>query len=179
MHSKRALSRTLCLLTSFPVWAGQPCGGGPQSASDLDYLNRCRPALVSSAEKMALLATLPPEGEVKALTRAQRAKLEGVASVLRVFGRDQVWDIKCIDVPQAWAGLFERSVLLISVAALNTLSTAELQALAAHEAGHEYLLGEWASARDAADAVRLRGVEMLCDEIAVLGLIQLGRRPND
>jgi hypothetical protein len=181
MHSKTTLSLAVWPLAflAIPVWAAQPCGDGPNTPLDIDYLGRCRPAPVSAANKVAVLATLPPEGEVGQLTPAQRAKLNDVVWVLRVYGRENVWEIKCIDVPQAWTGLHGRAVLLISLPALNLLSPAELQALVAHEAGHEYLLGDWLSARAAGDAARLRDLEKLCDKIAVVGLIEVGRRPLD
>jgi Zn-dependent protease with chaperone function len=179
MHSTAILSTELCLVLTFPVWAAQPCGDGPRSALDVDYLIRCRPTPVSAAERNTVLATLPPQGEVRQFTQAQRAKLDAVALILGVYGRDRIWDVKCIDVPLAWTGLFAGTVILISLAALNLLSAGELQALAAHEAGHAYLLADWELARGAKDGRGRREVESRCDRIAVLALAQLGARPDD
>jgi len=100
---------------------------------------RARPAPVNAVEKRAVLATLPRDGEITQLTVSQTQKLAELRSVLRFHERDGVYEIKVIDVPQAWIGLYGRVVLLISRPALDLAEIEELKALAAHEIGHEYL----------------------------------------
>ena len=71
-------------------------------------------------------------------------------------------------------GLHGRAVLLISASALDILGAGELQALVAHEIGHEYLMGAWEGARASGDAARLRRIEAVCDAIAALTLSAVG-----
>jgi hypothetical protein len=117
---------------------------------------------------------LPRDGAITAFTPAQRAKLDAVGRVLHVLGRDNVYEVRVIDVPQAWAGLYDRAVLLVSAPALDLLSAPELPGLVAHEAGHEYLFREYEAARLAGDHARLREAETACDAVAVLTLEHLG-----
>jgi hypothetical protein len=77
-------------------------------------------------------------------------------------------------VPQAFVGLYWRSVLLISRSALSILSAAELQAIVAHEIGHEYFWETYLSARNRRDTATLQEIELKCDVIAVLTLDALG-----
>ena len=98
--------------------------------------------------------------------------------MLRAHGRDRVYEIQVIDVPQAFVGLYARAVLLISLPAIQLLNTEELQAIAAHEVGHEYFWGEYKAAQERQDEQRLRELEMAGDAIAVWTLLRLGLRPN-
>ena len=61
----------------------------------------------------------------------------------RGHDRAHVFQTKLIEVPQAVVALHHRTVLLISRAALELLSGAELQALVAHEVGHDYFWPEF------------------------------------
>ncbi len=82
-----------------------------------------------------------------------------------------------ITVPQAWTGLYERAVLLISLPALTLVTADELQALVAHEIGHEYVWQQYADAKSRKDAKRLRELELVCDAIAVRTLVHEGVSP--
>jgi Zn-dependent protease with chaperone function len=98
--------------------------------------------------------------------------------MLRALARDTIYDLRIIDVPQAFAGLHGKAVLLISLPALQLLSGKELQAIAAHEVGHEYFWEEYEVAKIQKDEQRLRELEMACDTIAILTLLRL-RLPPD
>lgn len=76
--------------------------------------------------------------------------------VFRSHRRDGVYALKVTSVPQAWTGLHGRAVLLVSLPALQLLSSQELQALVAHEVGHEYLWREYAIAQQDKNTQRLR-----------------------
>src|SRR5919106_3796320 len=83
------------LLTSSPALAG-PGGSAletalhfftPHDAARLvERFDSVRPAPVSPAETQAVLATLPPEGEVRDLDAAQRNKLAAARRVLDLHG---------------------------------------------------------------------------------------------
>ncbi|MDE3165354.1 MAG: hypothetical protein KGN36_06075 [Acidobacteriota bacterium] len=123
------------------------------------------------------MQSLPRDGAIKAFTATQSAKLDALGAILRVYQREQVYQVRVIDVPQAWTGLHGKAVLLVSGPALDLLSAVELQALAAHEAAHEYLFAEYEAARTARDESRLREIEEDCDRIALFALAQLGIPP--
>ncbi len=79
-----------------------------------------------------------------------------------------------IDVPQAFLGLHGRAVPLISEPALKLLEAPELQALAAHEIGHEYSWNQYEDARMTGDLASLRNLEVICDVVAVVTLSRAG-----
>ena len=106
------------------------------------FLETARPEPVSAENKARALSTLPEEGEVTNLNASARQKLAALAKVLRATGRESVYEIKVIAVPQAGVGLYARAVILISEPALTLLDADELQALVAHEVGHEYVWTE-------------------------------------
>jgi peptidase M48-like protein len=138
------------------------------------FLETARPAPVSAQDKARVLSTLPLEGEVTGFSASARLKLAALSKVLRATGRESVYEIKVIDVPQAAVGLHARAVILVSEAALTLLDADELQALLAHEIGHDYVWTERERAFQLADRVRLKDLELVCDAIAIVTLHGLG-----
>jgi hypothetical protein len=120
------------------------------------------------------LTSLPEEGEVTGLDPAAMPKLASVQQVLRTAARDTVYEVKVIDLAQAAVALHARAVLLISKPALDLLGADELQALAAHELGHEYVWVEYDRASKVGDYQRRKELELLCDAIGIVILHQLG-----
>jgi hypothetical protein len=135
-----------------------------------------RPNAVSAAEKESLRKSLPPSGEVLVTRARDVEKLSSVISMLRFFERDAIYDVKVVDVPEARAGLYGRAYLLISLPMLRLLDKEELAAIAAHEAGHEYVWDAFEDARAKKDKARLRQLELTCDAIAGMALTSLGIR---
>jgi hypothetical protein len=142
-----------------------------------EQLDAVRPAPVTTAERELVLATLPREGEISSLTAVQRQKLAAVRRVLEVHGRESIYLVKVVDVRGAFVGLHARAVVLISALALELLDAGELQALVAHEIGHEYFWGEYFRARRDGDRPGLRRLELLCDGFAILTLRRAGADP--
>jgi hypothetical protein len=101
--------------------------------------------------------------------------LQSLHRVLIYHERDQVFDIKVIDLPQAYVGLHGRAILLISRPALAVLTAAELQALIAHELGHDFLWREFEQGRS---GPARQALELECDGIAALTLVALGLDPT-
>jgi len=151
---------------------------GPWPALNFDKLDACRPEPISTQEKQSLLASLPDRGEVKNLTEAQKRKVSALNALLGLHTRNDVYVVKVIDVPQAWTGLYGRGVLLISAALLKLVSSGELQALVAHEIGHEYSWADWNSAQALGQKDRMHDIELTCDAIAVITLEKLGEDPK-
>lgn len=141
-----------------------------------DWLETKRPPSVSPGEKARILAALPSEGEVTLLDDAGRQKLAALKELLRATGRDS-YDVKVTDVAYARICVFERSVVLISKSALTLLDAEDLQALVAHEIGHEYFTLDYEYAFTLQDHRRLKDLELLCDAFAILTLHRLGMSP--
>ena len=91
--------------------------------------------------------------------------------------RHDVFEIKVIDIPQAYVGLHGRIILLISRRALRLLSASELQAVVAHEIAHDFFWGEFQLALKNGDVPLRHQLELQCDGVAALTLIALGMDP--
>jgi hypothetical protein len=142
--------------------------------ADLDSLFRAlRTVPLSAQAREVVHATLPPEGELTP-TPDEVRKLAAMKPVLVYHERDQVFDIKVIDLPQAFIGLHARAILLISRPALKVLTPSELKALTAHEIGHDFLWNEFERGRHGRARQQL---ELECDGIASLTLSALGLDP--
>jgi len=135
-------------------------------------LRLLRPAPADADDRARALAVLPERGELRP-DRYERAKLAMFADVLTYHGRAQIFETKLIDVPQAVVALHRRTVLLISRPALRLLSGSELQALVAHEVGHDYFWPEFERTLARGDRSGRRELELKCDGIAVLTLVAL------
>jgi hypothetical protein len=153
------------------------CSSTRRSMDD-SYLDACRPQRVSAAEKRAVISSLPPKGEITDFSVAEGEKLRSLARVLEVHGRDDVYDIKVVDLGPATTALHGKAVLLISRSALRILGSDELQALTAHEIGHEYVWNEWHVASRHRNHQRLRDLELICDAVAALTLTRIGVPPE-
>ena len=164
---RQSAYEAMALTTSQDLLATDPVAFGR-------FLEAARPAPVSAEDKARVLSTLPVEGEVIGFSAPGRQKLAALTKVFRATGRESVYEIKVIDVPQAAIGLHGRAVLLISQAALTLLDAGELQALGAHEIGHEYVWTQRERAFQLADRSRLKDLELICDGIAIVTLHGLG-----
>jgi hypothetical protein len=102
-------------------------------------------------------------------------KLASLDPVFEFHDRTGLMQVKVIDVGHAFVGLHARTVLLLSRDALSLVTAAELQALAAHELGHEFFWEEYQTALASNQDAALQEMELLCDGIAVMTLRALGR----
>jgi Zn-dependent protease with chaperone function len=98
--------------------------------------------------------------------------------ILELHRRDAVYVIQVIEVSQAAVALHARAVVLVSERALDLLEADELQALVAHEIGHEYFWAEYFHARRDTNQSSLRMLELLCDGFAVVTLAHAGVSPH-
>jgi hypothetical protein len=150
----------------------------PDAAGIGARLDSARPDALSPAEREGVLATLPPDGDVRDLDPSQRKKLATARRVLELHGRETVYVVKVIEVPQAAVALHGRAVVLVSRPALDLLDAGELQALFAHEVGHEYFWNDYFRARRDHDRLQLQTVELLCDGLAIVTLQRAGMDPG-
>ena len=169
--SLRAQANNLAYAAPASVLAADP-------RTFITNLERGRPPAVTPELKALIRDSLPREGRVKELRPAARRKLASLEQVLRVHQRQAVYDVMVISVPQAFIGLHARAILLISEAALNLFDSEELQALIAHEIGHEYIWDHYEKARQIQDHRRLQELELLCDCVAIITLRQARLDPS-
>lgn len=148
-----------------------------EPAAFIDLLEAARPAPLSTDDMRAILRALPTKGEVTKLGGDAQVKVNAVRQLLTATRRGW-YQVKVIDLPQAAVALHARAVILISAPAVAILNAAELQALAGHEIGHEYLWTEWNRAHQRADRDRLKELELVCDAIAIVTLRGLGLDPS-
>jgi hypothetical protein len=140
-------------------------------------LRGVRPAPLAAPDRARVRATLPRAGDLVP-SPAEQEQLRAIEAVLVYHQRHHVFDIKLIDVPQAFVGLHGRAVLLISRPAMSLVSVAELQALVAHEVGHDFLWNEFEMTQRRRDRHARHLLEMQCDGIAALTLVALGLDPT-
>jgi hypothetical protein len=177
---------SLILSSAFLLGTVASC---PAADAYLEALGRCRqyspeefvrrlygqrPPLVDPELAARVVASLPKVGEVKRLAGWQVHKLGFLSAVLRAHGREEVYLVKVVDSAQARVGLHARFVLLLTSTTLRLLSPAQLQAIVAHEIGHEYVWDEFEAARREGDWSRLRALELFCDGVALVTMARIG-----
>jgi hypothetical protein len=177
-HAPRAVLLFAIAATALQAQAKEECAiRNAEMVRTID-LDACRPRPVSAVETLAVLESLPADGVVTQLGAGEQRKLDAIRRVLRAHGRDSVYHVKVITVRQAWTGLHARAVLLISLPALTLLTSEELQALVAHEIGHEYVWQQYADAKSRKEVKRVRELELVCDAIALRTLAHEGVLPE-
>ena len=144
------------------------------ASSDIDSTLRGLRKIPLSSEERDLTRAMLHREKTLAPTAAEVKKLETLNAVLIYHERDHMFDIEVIDVPQAFIGLRARVILVISRPALKLLTASELQALTAHELGHEFL---WATRDEIPPGRARQELELKCDGIAALTLLTLGLDP--
>ncbi len=138
-----------------------------------DAIAPFRPERITTDQLNAALYRLPAQGEL--IPDAQEvAKLAQLDALFAYYSRLGVVVTKVVDLPRARIGLYARSILLVSRPALNLLTAVELQAVAAHELGHEYFWDDYYHASALGDTRALQEVELKCDGLAALALVALG-----
>ena len=142
-----------------------------------DWLETHRPSSMSPGDKVRILESLPPKGEITNLDEAGRQKVAALKQLLQATDRGSVYEVKVIDVSYARIAVFARSVILISKSAFMLLDTEELQAVAAHEIGHEDFTVDYESAFRTRDHRRLKDLELLCDAVGIVMVHRLGMNP--
>jgi hypothetical protein len=148
-----------------------------RSGNYREFLKSIRPPRLSVQMKSLALTYLPPEGEVNP-DASSVAVLEKLLPILAYHERESIMEIKLIQASPAAVAVYARCVLIISEQTLRLLSVSELQALAAHELGHEYVWEAYESALERRDSRSIRELELWCDGVAVLTLLDLRIDPH-
>jgi hypothetical protein len=71
------------------------------SSRFVQWLVAARPAAVSAEDKARTLSTLPETGEIVNLNEGAHRKLASLGPLLRMAGRESIYEFKVIDLPQA------------------------------------------------------------------------------
>lgn len=141
-----------------------------------DYLKSIRPAGVSADLRARLVSSIRKEDIV--LPSAQRqAKLDALPPILAYHDRAGI-EVKILRLGLAWAGMLEGAAVVISEEAVDLLTPEELQAVVAHELGHEYFAAEYEAARKDKQYDKVKEVELRCDALAIITMKSLGLNPN-
>lgn len=130
----------------------------------------------SAAMRRDILASLPTSGAVTPGRQAQD-KLDALAPVLEYSDRHHApryrMELRVFMAHQAFAGLYARTVVILSSEVLDLLSADELRAIVAHELGHDYFWDDYEQARKTGDSRRVQELELRCDGLAALTLTAL------
>ena len=141
-----------------------------------DFLKSIRPAGVSADRRVRLLASIKKEDIVSPSARRQ-AKLDALRPILAYHDRAGI-EVKILRLGLAWAGFLEGAAIVVSEEAVDILTAEELQAVVAHELGHEYFATEYEPARNNKEYDKVKEVELRCDALAIITMKSLGLNPS-
>jgi hypothetical protein len=141
-----------------------------------DYLKSIRPPGISPEQRARLVSMIRKEDIVSPSIQRQ-AKLDALRPVLEYHERSAV-EVKILRLGLAWAGMLEGAAVVVSEEAVDVLTAEELQAVVAHELGHEYFAAEYEAARKSKQYDLVKEVELRCDAIAVITLSRLRLNPE-
>jgi hypothetical protein len=136
-----------------------------------DCLKSIRPVGISAVQRARLVASIRKE-DIVAPSPERQAKLNALRPVLEYHERAAV-EIKILRLGLAWAGFLEGAAVVVSEEAVDLLTAEELQAVIAHELGHEYFAAEYELARTNKQWDRLKEVELRCDAISIITMKSL------
>jgi hypothetical protein len=142
-----------------------------------DFLKSIRPEKISIISKARILPLLRKEDIISPSAEAQ-ARLIALTPILEYHERNSVIELKILQAPQATTVFLAGGAVLITEPALRILTQGELQAAVAHELAHEYFWNEYELARQHRQSQRMQELELRCDGIAVMTLIELGFNPE-
>ena len=141
-----------------------------------DYLKSIRPAGVSADHRVRLVASIRKEDIVSPSAQRQ-AKLDALRPILACHDRAGI-EVKILQLGLAWAGMLEGAAVVVSEEAVDVLTAEELQAVVAHELGHEYFAAEYEAARQSKQYDGVKEVELRCDAVAVITMRRLRLDPR-
>lgn len=143
-----------------------------------NYLKSIRPGRLSSELKARVLAMLRKKDLVSP-SAVGLAKLVALEPVFRYHDRYLVIDPRVMRLGQPAVVFLAGAAVVISEEALELLTTGELQAVVAHELGHEYFWNEYEQARQHKQYNKVQELELRCDGLAVIAMINLRLDPAD
>jgi len=143
-----------------------------------DFLRSIRPTALTHELRERVLNMLPKADLVNPSVEYE-AKIESLDRILKYHQRDEIIEIKVLRANTATAVFLAGAAVLITEPALKILNAEELQAVVAHELGHEYYWNRFALARQNGDYTQMQELELRCDGIAVVALHSVGIDPKN
>ena len=144
-----------------------------------DFLRSIRPSELAPELRAKIVGMLRKEDLVNPNGEAL-AKLKSLDAVLKYHQRDSVIEIKVLRVGEtATAAFLACAAVLVTERALNLLTAEELQAVVAHELGHEYYWTRFEDARQKNHYSEVQELDLRCDGIALITLQHLGVNPSN
>ena len=141
-----------------------------------NYLRSVRTVGISAAQRARLVASIRKE-DIIAPSPERQAKLDALRRVLDYHERSAI-EVRILRLGLAWAGFLEGAAIMISEEALDLLTADELQAVIAHELGHEYFAAEYDPARRDKQYDKVKEVELRCDGVSIITMKSLGLNPE-
>src|SRR5262249_17188920 len=148
-----------------------------RGGSFASYLKSIRPRQLSPELKTKLIAIFPKQDIVQPSGKGLE-KLAALDPVLEYYGRRSVVDLLVVRMGQPIVLFLAGAAVVISEEALGLLSAKELQAVVAHEMGHEYFWNEWQTGGLNNEYEKMQEIELRCDGMAIVALSQLGLEPQ-
>lgn len=142
-----------------------------------EYLTRIRPSPLAPDLKARVLRMLLGT-ELITPSPDQLVKLNTLQSVLKYHERERIIEVRVLRAPTATAVFLAGAAVLITEPAMKLLTAKELDAVVAHELGHEYYWNQFEFARQRRDYSEVQELELRCDGIAVVTLQHLGIDPE-
>jgi hypothetical protein len=164
-------------------------GLGPVSSHVLEWLLSIGPAglrahldgipkpHLSLEDRQKIRLALPKLGEIKPSGKDAQ-KIAAIEQVLQYHHQAGAIEIKVIDLARAFIGLHARCFILISAHTLYLADAQEVKALAARELAHDYYWDEYQRAKENHGNSRIQELELRCDAVAILTMIDLQLNPD-
>jgi Zn-dependent protease with chaperone function len=140
-------------------------------------LTRLRPEIVTQSDKAILMRNLPlVNADNRIEDRRQLDTLNArLARTLKFFERDQIVELIIFRHPQPIVYSKPGVVVVISTEILKIVGSddAALNGVVAHELAHEYVALEILEALQSRSLSRIRELELFCDAVAVVVMLDL------
>src|SRR5262249_15266491 len=144
-------------------------------------LTHLRPNPVSNSDKALLLKDLPPlVVENRVTDTRELCQLSArLAATLNLYHRDHIVELIIIRHGEPIVITKPGVVVVLSTEILKIVGSddAALVGIVAHELAHEYVALEFLEATQSKNQSRMRELELFCDAVAVIVLLEFGLDP--
>ena len=144
-------------------------------------LTRLRPSAVSQSDKALLLKDLSPLiGKTRVTEKRQLRQLyTRLRATMKLYDRDQIVELIIFRHSEPIVISKAGAVIALSTEILKIVGNddAALIGIVAHELAHEYVALEFLEATQSKNQSRMRELELFCDAVAVIVLIDFGLDP--
>lgn len=140
------------------------------------FLRSIQPSPLAPELRTKVLSMLPKHDLVSP-SPEDLDRLKTLDVLLKYHRRHSFIEFKVLRSRSATAAFLAGAAVVITEPALKLLSVEELQAVVAHELGHEYYWNQFEQARENKNYADMQELELRCDGIAVITLQHVGINP--